>query len=743
MKQSLRKALLFLTMCLLGTFIFAQGHKTIQVMNSKESSVDLLSKNYQQLVLKSTLSAFNVNDVNTPVGPFTEIFAEGYVYNFKDFGKPHLPVTSKMIEIPWGASISVNILSYHETIIDLNSQGVVNKLAPAQPSHSKSEDPDNIQYYYDVASYQSDNFNIDELVVVNELGIMRGVKMGQVIISPFRYNPAENTIQVYSEIEFEIIFNNADIPLTISKQKENYSPMFDGVFGQLINYENEASKDAITTWPITYLMVAPRSYEATLAPFIAWKTKKGFKVIVGYTDVIGTTTSAIKTWIQGQYNTLSPKPTFVTLVGDIAQVPTYAGTTATHPTDLYYFTFDGSSDYIPELYYGRMSADNTTELSVILNKTLMHEQYTWPSDAFLDKCVMVAGVDATYAPMHGNGQIYYGIDNYFTTGNGYSNVYAYLYGTSSHPYQVMSSASTGASADIRAKMSAGLGFMNYTAHCSQDGWADPSFLRSHIAALTNANMYPVMLSNCCLSTKFDESTDAFGEQIVYTANKGAVEYIGTTNYSYWDEDFYFGVGLNSLAITAANAQLHTYANTGRGSYDGIWHTHGEPTSQWFVTAREITHSGNLAVESSTSTRKKYYWEIYHNMGDPSIMPYLSIPTTLTQSYGNIPVGGTSLVVTTEQYAYVAISQNGVLLDAEYTGANTTATLTFPAFSTPGTADIVITKQFRKPYIGTVNITGTVTAPVADFSGTPTTIYTGNSVAFTDLSTNGPTSWAWS
>ncbi|MCW5908632.1 MAG: PKD domain-containing protein [Chitinophagales bacterium] len=35
------------------------------------------------------------------------------------------------------------------------------------------------------------------------------------------------------------------------------------------------------------------------------------------------------------------------------------------------------------------------------------------------------------------------------------------------------------------------------------------------------------------------------------------------------------------------------------------------------------------------------------------------------------------------------------------------------------------------------------APVADFVGVPTTVTVGNSVAFTDLSTNTPTSWSWS
>jgi len=42
----------------------------------------------------------------------------------------------------------------------------------------------------------------------------------------------------------------------------------------------------------------------------------------------------------------------------------------------------------------------------------------------------------------------------------------------------------------------------------------------------------------------------------------------------------------------------------------------------------------------------------------------------------------------------------------------------------------------------ITVTGTVYPPVADFSATPTTILTGSSVSFLDLSTNGPTSWSW-
>jgi PKD repeat protein len=50
------------------------------------------------------------------------------------------------------------------------------------------------------------------------------------------------------------------------------------------------------------------------------------------------------------------------------------------------------------------------------------------------------------------------------------------------------------------------------------------------------------------------------------------------------------------------------------------------------------------------------------------------------------------------------------------------------------------------FLDNVNIynasAGQVVAPVADFVGTPTTVVVGNTVAFTDLSTNSPTSWNW-
>jgi PKD repeat protein len=62
------------------------------------------------------------------------------------------------------------------------------------------------------------------------------------------------------------------------------------------------------------------------------------------------------------------------------------------------------------------------------------------------------------------------------------------------------------------------------------------------------------------------------------------------------------------------------------------------------------------------------------------------------------------------------------------------------------SDVTFTSSFTTGFsgfgVGIYNAAAGI-PPVANFSGTPTTICAGASVAFTDLSTNGPTGWDWS
>jgi hypothetical protein len=253
-------------------------------------------------------------------------------------------------------------------------------------------------------------------------------------------------------------------------------------------------------------------------PHFAWKTQKGIKVTVAYTDVIGTTTAQIKSYIQGQYNAATaedPAPTFLVFVGDVAQVPSSAtGSQSLKQTDLYYASVDG--DIFPEMYYGRMSATTTQQLDNIINKILYYERYEFADPQYLNNVTLIAGADATYNPAIGQPTIKYGTANYFNSSKGFTTVNEF--GVSNDPNNTSESSGYTGCYDA-SKIS--VGFINYTAHCSETTWGDPELTISEINAFSNQAKYPLAVANCCLSGDFGTS-ECVGEAWIRAQDKGAV-----------------------------------------------------------------------------------------------------------------------------------------------------------------------------------------------------------------------------
>ena len=656
----------------------------------------ITEKTLTEFTFINHLSDIQTMNVKTNTGDFVKLIVSGYGENAKQ-GNAELPVLEELINIPLGSEVSVKIINKEEKIISLSDYGIYNLIFPSQPSISKGENAEDVPFYFNEEYYANNDFYTHKLITTEYLGKMRGQQLARISIAPFQYNPITNELKVITKMEVKVIFKNIDFEgHKINKQKY-YSAEFDHLYKSCLNYMPIQEKDVITTYPVKYIIVSDPAFQSALQPLVEWKTKKGFYVVEAYTNdpAVGNTTASIHTYLKDMYdNPLDGiVPTYVLFVGDDGQIPSFAGNTGSHISDMYYCEFDGGGDFLPEMYYGRFSATIAEEVQVQVHKTLTHEQYLFSDPTFLNEIVLVAGVDGSFAPTHGNGQINYGTDYYFNAAHDL-NVSTYLYGSGSP----ITSDDPAASAAIIADVSAGAGFANYTAHCGSSGWGDPSFTTSDISSLQNYDEYGVMVGNCCLSNKFDDS-ECFGEGLLRANNKGAVAYIGGSNNTYWDEDYWWGVG-NTSNFTANP----TYAGTGLAVYDCLMHENGEQAADWFITTGQMLHSGNLAVTQGGGSLVEYYWEIYHLMGDPSLMPYIGVPTMLSVSHGSVtPVGTTSFSVTAEENAYVAISMNGVLLDAQLVDFSGTVNLTFSAIADTGTADIVVTKQFKQPYQGTIQI----------------------------------------
>lgn len=674
-------------MCILSLLLFNSG------MAQRSNYYNVTDNSYNDIKISYSIDVQNlqIKNIKTEQGNYCQLSYEGMTPTQNE-GQPELPVITNLLEIPLCENMQVNVVNSTYETYSLAELGINHPIMPVQPRHPKSEDGP-FPFVIDEATYATNSFYGMPLTQSEKVGVLRNINIGSVSIAPFEYNPVTGQLRVCTQLDVEISFVNPNIPRTMEMKTKHGNGLFDGQHFGVINPMNTPGfRDEIDDAPIKYLIVAHSMFRNNeqIAEFINWKKRIGYLVEIAYTDDsnVGTTTTSIKNFIKAKYDnatTEDPAPTFLLFVGDKEQIPTYTGQSSSdHITDLYYATWT-TGDNIPDCYYGRFSAQNATQLSPQIEKTLMFEQYTMPDPSYLDDAVLVAGTDGTYGPTHADGQINYIANNYVNTSNGYTTVYTHNYNCSTQ------------SATIRSEIGAGVGWANYTAHCSADGWADPSFSNSHVNSMSNTNKYGIMIGNCCESGRFEQNS-CFGETLLRASKKGAVIYLGASNSTYWDEDFYWAVGVRS----GINANP-TYNASNLGAYDRIFHTHNEAHSQWLVTSAGINTAGNLAVQSSSSSRKLYYWEIYHVFGDPSIKPYLSEPSAITS---NIPsgsiIGISSLDFTAVPYAYVALTQNNVLISAAFADANGQVSLALPADLIPGQYEIAISAQNYIQFFQNIN-----------------------------------------
>ncbi|HNW76480.1 MAG TPA: C25 family cysteine peptidase [Bacteroidales bacterium] len=655
-------------------------------LNEGKTTFQTTRTTYGELTFSTSVAEVQFRDISTKLGLFTELYVKDFGYS-NEVGSPKLPVFHRLIEVPEGADFDIQITKEEYKEFDCTASGMGYAVIPAQAPVSKSMDPSQIPFVYNDAVYHQNMFQGGPLVTVTPVGTMRAVRLARLDVSPVWYNPVTGKLRIYETVEATIVFKNADVATTRSMKTRLASPYFEKPYRMLPNFQEETDQ-LITTSPVTYVIVSDPMFHDALQSFVNWKTRRGFKVIQGYTDDpnIGNTTTSIKAYLQGLYNNPPSgynAPTFVLFVGDVAQIP--AWTNNGHPSDLRYCEYTG--DNIPEVFYGRFSATSLAQLQPQIDKTLEYEQYIYANENYLDSCTLVAGADASHQGTWGNGQITYGSNYYFNSEHGfYANILLQPE-PSGRDYSL----------EIRTDVSNGLCYENYTAHGSETGWSDPSFTIGNIASLNNLHMYPLMVGNCCLTSRYN--TNSFGEELLRANGKGAVGYIGASDYSYWDEDFWWGCGFKTISSNPSYDPNHL------GAYDVTFHDHGESIDDWYVTQGQMITGGNMAVESSNSSMKEYYWEVYNLMGDPSLTIHFTVPPALTATYPDILlVGSGSMTVSTEPYAYIGLSlNNSTFVAGQCADSLGQAVINFDPLTVPGYLGIVINKQNRKPVIDSIQI----------------------------------------
>ena len=686
----MKKLSLLIVLALSTLFALAQNGR---IDLRSISSAEITHSDFHSL--RATFSYGSIESIEVPTerGTFSEIAIDG-TYASGEIGAPELPASHQLLAVPFGATPRVNVINYTTTDYRLSDYGI-RTLIPHQPSVRKDQNLDEVEFVYNATAYQTRSLASAPEATIEVQGTMRGIRIGSLVINPVSYNPASNTLRVFNNIEVEVSFDGADLAETERMLLNTYSPYFDIVYKQMFNYRQildvYSDHPDLMAYPVHMIVITPENYISALQPWLNWKIQKGFDVSVHTTAQTGNTYNAIRSYIQNLYNTgvaQGATPTFLVIVGDVAQVQTNNGSATQKKTDLYYGTVD--NDYFPDMFYSRMSAENTNQLTAIINKILQYEQYTMPDPSYLNNVTLIAGWDQFWTARVGAPTINYATTYYYNTAHGFNEVH-------SHVNQSQYSGCYNA-------LSTGVGFVNYTAHGDNQEWYDPRFTNSNVNQLTNTNKYFLAMGNCCLSGNFGYSQPCFGEAMLRGENKAAYSYIGSCPETYWYEDYYFGVGATNTFSNTPNIN-----NTATGVYDGIW------MDDTYHTVSSMTFLGNLAVcyayagsynTSSGSCSPTYYWQAYHVLGDGSIMPYRVQPLPNNVSHANtFPSGATTFQVSAQEGSYVAISQNNVLKGVALVPATGTVNVPVAAGITSGQVRIVVTKPQRQPYIQDINVGG--------------------------------------
>ena len=521
------------------------------------------------------LPAYNMTEIGKDGENFVKLSIDGYGIT-SEAGYPELPQITFNLVVPANATeenitVSTNNISYSN--INLSS-----KVYPFQAPWSKSEPLGKRPFNFNRAYYETEGRLNQPTIKISEPFVIGGVTGVMVTIYPFNYNPARNLLKAISNGSFTI-----NLPQAIQKST-GHSESFDTYLKEIFTSFNPVNSGK----GMNYLIITAPEYEATMQQFVNFKASNGYSVAMFTTATTGTTTAAIKSFIQTRYNDPNLKPEYILLVGDVDKIPYWVGTgEGTPSTDLNYGLLAGT-DHFADAFVGRFSVTSTTELQNIINKTIY---MTNNIGTLPKKNVFMASTDNSSIT---EGTHNYVINTYFAPNN-YDNLKLYTVTYSATTQQVTNAVNDGKQ------------FAIYSGHGGETSWADgPPYSQANVRALTNS-IYPFVYSFACVTGSY-QIAESFGETWIRIAT-GASSFYGSSVNSYWDEDDILERNLIKAMFDDDLTKVTPMMDKAK--------------------VYLVNHFGSL-----TATMKRYL-EMYNLMGDPSlptkrqILPDTTPPAPIT------------------------------------------------------------------------------------------------------------------
>ena len=279
-------------------------------------------------------------------------------------GEPALPTFTRMVTIPATTGVQLRIVSIEEETLT----GI--RILPMQAE-------DEAAFALDAEIYARDAFVGSEPVTIGAPAIMRDLRVVPLTFRPIRFNPVRNEVRIVRSIVVELAHVGVDLRNAKTRAATGTSQIMESLYRSAVVNCADRTSDAVGHLG-NWLIISRDTQQVVdlLQPLITWRQRMGYHVEHATTDVTGTSTTSIKTYIQAAYNGDTP-PDYILLVGDVSgsfPLPTFYenysgyGGEGDHP----YVELEGG-DILPDACIGRLSAEDYTTLERIVNKIIGYE----------------------------------------------------------------------------------------------------------------------------------------------------------------------------------------------------------------------------------------------------------------------------------------------------------------------------------------------------------------------------------
>ncbi len=623
------KRLDVLSVCvLILLFALPAGARQIQVGDG-DTPYDLhvLHSDPERTTVRLELNSFELGDLEIAGDSWHTLqLARRALHH--DRGLPALPMLRESLIIPDAAAMHLRVIG--EQYVDLPDVPV----APSKGTISRDLNPDLIKHEF-ADFYQRDAWYPSAAATLDAPYIMRDTRGLVLELNPFQYNPASQTLRVYTSLTVEVYADGPGQVNVLEQRPPNQPQEFEKIYQRhYLNYDG-ARATRYTSIPEVgpMLVITYDAFHGAVQPFVDWKNQMGIPTTLVDLSTIGGTSTLIKAYIENLYNTTGV--CFVVLVGDAAQVPYYNNGGASDPS----YAFLAGSDYYPEIFIGRLSAENVNQLATQVERSIEYERDPQMGADWYGKGIGIGSSEGA-----GNGDD--GEADYVHIDNIRTDLLNFTYTEVDQVYDPGASA-----AAVTAGCNDGRSIINYCGHGWIQGWSTTGFNNSNVNALTNDNLLPFITSVACNTGEFQSGT-CFGEAWMRATNggepAGAVGFYGSTISMSWAPPM---CGQDEIVDLMVSGEKRTFGGL---CFNG--------------SCQMVDEYG------SSGQNEMKFWTIF---GDPSLRVRTGTTEATTVShFGTVDPMMGSFTVNTEPENLVAISYQGALIGSAIAGHEGEAIVVF-------------------------------------------------------------------